>query len=221
MLEFYKGLYDNEWIRRAEIRQAASLPTGVLTLLAGVLVFYVRSYSFPHGWVSIVFFLALAGAIVAFLFALYMLLRALFGPKYKRIPWPSQIRDYQEGLTEYYRNKPGGDAALSEEFDRFLIDRYVDAANRNAENNVNAGEYLYKANRAVAASLIFVVLCALPVVVDLRLAHVTSEPRETSQPRGMLYGRDERTTRQFATEQRVQASGDSAGAGKASCTAEY
>lgn len=165
---FYRELYDSEWARRDELRQGASLPAGVLTLLAGVLVFYARTYSFQHEIATLVFVAAFAGASIAFLVAVYMLARSLFGPHYRRIPWPSQIRDYEEGLRHYYRGQASSDEIVARELEAFLIDRYVDAANRNAENNANAGEYVYNANRAVVVALIAVAVAAFPVIVDFR-----------------------------------------------------
>jgi len=169
-VDFYRELYDAEWIRRDEVRQAIGLPAGVLTLLAGALVFYAKTYSFPKGGMGVATALLLGGAVVAWLVAVYMLVRSLFGRRYRRIPWPAQILAYEEGLRSYYAGKAGGDAAASKEFDQFLIDRLVDAANRNSENNANAGEYLYKANRAMVVALILTAVAAWPVVLDLRRA---------------------------------------------------
>lgn len=167
-LEFYRGLYDAEWTRRDEVRQAAGFPAGVLTLLAGVLVFYARTYSDSRTWAATLFVGSFAAALIAFCVAVYMLARSLFGPKYLRIPWPSQIRDYEEGLIKFYRGKPDAEALATRDWETDLIDRYVHAANRNAENNANAGEYLYKANRAVVVTLFVVALGAIPVVHDVR-----------------------------------------------------
>lgn len=166
--EYYRDLYDEEWARRDEIRQAVSFPSGVLTLLAGVLVFYSQTYGFPTGSAARVFVAAMAVAGVAFMSSVYFLSRSLFGPKYKRIPWPSELRDFQEGLIAYYHGQAGGEAAAREEWERFLVDRYVDATNRNASNNANAGEYLYKANRAVIVALVATAVAAGPVVLDAR-----------------------------------------------------
>jgi len=169
--DFYRSLYDDEWTRRAEIRQAAALPTGILVLIAGVLAFYVRNYSFPSGGFGRVAFLAgVAVAALAFGVAIYMVARALFGPKYVRIPWPSQLRDYEEGLIAFYRAKEDGDTLAAQDWGQFLIDRFVAAANRNAANNANSGEYIYKANRAVVVSLVGLALAAIPLLIDLRSA---------------------------------------------------
>jgi hypothetical protein len=167
-LEFYRGLYDAEWARRDEVRQAAGFPAAVLTLLAGVLVLYARTYSLPRTWMAVLFGVSFTAAFITFCAAVYMLARSLFGPKYLRIPWPSQIRDYEEGLIKFYRGKPDAEALVMRDWEAELIDRYVHAADRNAENNANAGEYLYKANRAVVVTLIAVALGAIPVVDDFR-----------------------------------------------------
>jgi hypothetical protein len=167
-LDYYRDLYDSEWNRRDEIRQALALPAGVLTLIAGVLVFYARTFSFPQSWSTYVFVFSLITAAASFVVAVYMLARAVFGPKYTRIPWPSEIRDHEEALLNYYRKRPGGIPAARDEWEAFLIDRYVAAGNRNAANNANSGEYLYKANRAVVITLISIAAGATPVIVDFR-----------------------------------------------------
>lgn len=177
-LEFYRHLYDSEWERRAEVRQAASIPMGVLALLAGVLVFYGRSYSYPAGWMSYLFTISLATACVAFAVAVYMLCSSFFGPKYRRIPWPSQIRDYEESLKKFHGGSCAATTKAVAEWESFIIDRYIDAANRNSENNANAGEFVHKANRAVVVVLIAAGIGAGPVIVDYRVNQSTYQKFE-------------------------------------------
>jgi len=206
-LKFYRTLYDAEWTRRDEIRQAIALPAGVLTILAGVLVFYARSYSFPDVWTSIIFLLGYGAGLVAFGAGVYMLARSLSGPRYLRIPWPSQIRDFEEKLGEYYDGKEGGAELARIEWERHLIDRYVDAANRNSENNARVGEYLYKANRAVVLTIIAAAITAVPVVVDQRASNSAPQRIEIINSE-VLYreGRDQPGVRE-AVEQPGAAAG--------------
>ena len=212
-VEFYRNLYEDEWVRRAEVRQSASLPAGVLALLAGVLVFYARSYSYPPGWISYVFVVSLAVASSAFMMAVYMLCRSFFGPKYRRIPWPSQLRDYEEGLLRFYKSKGDDATSANEEWEVFLVDRYVDASNRNSENNANAGEYLHKANRAVVVALIATGLGAGPVILDSRTNQTTPQRVEIINLEELRDDRSERpvspsTDRQPADDAPVPVAGD-------------
>jgi hypothetical protein len=164
-LSLYKGLYDAEWSRRAEIHQAAGIPIGVLTLLAGAIVFLERDYMPTHTWLDLAFASALILASLGFLISAFMLVRCLFGWRYRRIPWPSQVRKYHEEWNAYKQARPEVDGTPREALNGLLIECYIDAADINSVNNVNSGEYLFKANRALIVALIFFALAIIPVVV--------------------------------------------------------
>lgn len=215
--EFFQHLYDEEWSRRAEVREATALPAGVLTLLAGVLLFYVRTYSFPGGWLSTVFDVSTALAAGAFLAATYSLVRSLFGPPYRRLPWPSEMHFYYEELVCCDQARGGATGGVEQKFEHFLVDRYVDAADRNSVNNANSGEYLHKANRAVVVALVFVAIAAYPIVMDFR--HAQREPQKVEIVNAREMQRDNRQTRatQPGVTARTSATADSGrGAGTTS-----
>lgn len=187
---FYQYLYDAEWTRRAELRQATALPAGVLTLLATVWVYYARAYHPQTGVLSILLLVSLVGIALAWGLALGMLARSLFGPVYRRLPWPSDVFKFEEGLRSYYAHAPEGPGAETAEFNAFLIENLIEAANRNSENNVNSGEFLYKANRAVAVGLVFVALGAVPVVLATRRVQPTPGAEVVNIRQEFYHGKD-------------------------------
>ena len=87
---------------------------------------------------------------------------------YERIPWPSQIRAYHDGLVQYYMVSGGGVEEADREFGSFLDQRYIEATDRNSQNNVQRGALLYSANEWVVITLVLMALAALPFTVAER-----------------------------------------------------
>jgi hypothetical protein len=165
--ELYEKLYDAEWARRDGIQSAASVPIGVLTLIGGAMSVLVKNIDGAAPILERMFWIALAAAAVAFARASYFLVRCFVGPEYERIPLPSALRAYHRGLQAHYRAL-GRPIQAREDFESFLTEHYIQAGDQNAVNNVNRGEYLYKANRSLVATLLATVLCAVPVGIHLR-----------------------------------------------------
>ena len=54
--------------------------------------------------------------------------------------------------------------------DLYLLQRYVEAGDINSVHNVNRGEYLHKANRALVVAFVAAAASAIPYAVSVRLA---------------------------------------------------
>jgi len=192
-LDYYRSLYDAEWARRDQIVATISLPAGLLALLAGGLVVFVQNYTFGNLALNYAFVPLASAASMGFLFAIYYLLRAYFGPKYQRIPWPSEIHQYERELTAYYAALTHPAPPISKEVQEFLLDKYIAAADRNSVNNVNAGAYLFKAMQATAVSLVLTLASSLPFVLDQRQRPEPVTRMELVGQGGFVMPRQDRT----------------------------
>lgn len=152
-VSFYQHLYETEWQTRDHLQAAVSTPLSVLVLVATGLVLLAQNFRTDHHGLEIVFWSAYAVAAAGFMVAVYMLIRSFHGYVYRRIPLPSQLLAYHEGLLRHYTalGRPG---LANDEFDLYLRQRYVEAGDRNAVHNTNRFDYLHQANRGIILSLL-------------------------------------------------------------------
>lgn len=166
---FYQQLYEVEFQRRDHLQSAVGTPLSVLVLAGTGLVLLAQKFRADDRLLRVVFWSSYAVAVAAFVVTVYMLIRSFHGYVYERIPFPSQIRDYHEGLKAHHaaRGTPG---LAEEEFDLYLTGQLIEAGDRNAVNNGNRSEYLHRSNRALILSLCALVTCAVPHVIAVRSA---------------------------------------------------
>jgi hypothetical protein len=172
-VNFYQHLYEAEWQTRDHLQAAVSTPLSVLVLVATGLVLLAQNFRTDHHALEIVFWSAYAVAAAGFIAAVYMLIRSFHGYVYRRIPLPSQLLAYYEGLLRHYTalGRPG---LANQEFDLYLRERYVEAGDRNAVHNTNRFDYLHQANRGIILSLCALVACTVPYVLAIRLSNADS-----------------------------------------------
>ena len=104
------------------------------------------------------------------------MIRSTFGYMYKRMPYPSDIRRYDVKAQAYFVEQD--QAALADpDFIDFLIEGYVQASDKNTQNNINAGEYLHRAQAATVAVLVLVGLTSMPATYRYYLS--VPEPQHT------------------------------------------
>jgi hypothetical protein len=158
---FYQKHYFHELERKAQITNSLSIPVGVLSLLCGVLGFYVSDFHFSLQPIPLVFpFLLLCSAIVIVL-TVYFLFRSYWSYTYRYISNPDELLTFQKDLEKYYQsigNNNPVDHALTE-FEETLIRKYSNSATQNAINNDNKSSYLHKANSSLVWLVALVFLC--------------------------------------------------------------
>jgi hypothetical protein len=170
-LAFLRAEYEAEWQRRDQLQAAASMPLAVLTVLGSALVILIRQYHATSVLASLLFWGALLLAGFSYVAATWMLVRSFYGYVYRRLPLASSLRTYQQDLRAYYERGKGGDEeTIAGEFRAHLAEAYVEAIDRNAVNNTNRGEYLYKANSAAVVCLICTAAAAVPFTLAQRTA---------------------------------------------------
>lgn len=170
-IEFYKSLYEEEWARKDELQSSASIALGILTLVGGALVFLIQQLeSLVYPW-RLAFLIAAASAGVAMLGAIYQLVRTHVGYVYRRLAFPTELLSFQNDLIAWYRSyapampQPERERQAEAEFNHGIVERLVEATDRNTRNNVKRGEHLHRANLLLVITLIFVLTAAIPVGV--------------------------------------------------------
>lgn len=190
------AMYADEWSRRDQLTGSVSTPIAVLTGLGGLVALMARSFPYDPGPGRIVFALAGGGALVCLVVAAVFLALSYHGYTYQLIPGPKELADFSKELTEYYVGDP---EAADREFEAYLSDRYVEAAEANSRNNVSKAAHLYRASQAIILALALSAVSAVPWTIRtlklepsptvVRLA----EPITVELPPGTRDGRTEPT----------------------------
>lgn len=168
-VERYKEFYEHEWQRHEHLQSAVNTPISIVTLLAGGLVLMGKGFESDEAALQWLFWIATATAGVLVSTSVYLLIRSLQGYRYQRIPSPVALALHHEGLREHYsrQGKPG---LADPEFDSYLMQRYIAAADPNAVNNIQRGEYLNRANRFLVYALCATALAGVPAGVAMKAA---------------------------------------------------
>jgi hypothetical protein len=168
--EFIRKQYDHEVDRQDRIVASLSLPVGVLTVLGSIMGIVVRGYSNEFLLLNWVFYPLVTSTAISFAVGMYFLIRAYFGQTYQYLPRLSELAEYEKGLVAYYQ-ETGEDQSTAEEsarrdFAGYLAGKVVQAASQNAFNNDEKSAFRYRANWAVVAVLLLMIMSGVPYVID-------------------------------------------------------
>jgi hypothetical protein len=165
--DFYARLYEAEWERMEQLQSSLSTPLGVLVVLGTGLTVLVQQFKSSEADLNAIFWPLFMCSCIAFAVAAYRLFRSFHGYVYSRIPLPSQLRKYHEGLRAHY-TALGLPGVAEREMDQYLLDRYIEAGDINSVHNVNRDVYLQKANRALVAAFVAASASAIPYAISVR-----------------------------------------------------
>jgi hypothetical protein len=160
-------LYDAEWGRTDQLQNAVATPIGILVLLGGALLVLVQQFRSDQLALEYTFWTLYVLACGSFSVAAYMAVHSYHGYRYQRIPYPSTLVRYYQGLREHH-TRSGTPGLADTEFAVYLTQRYIAAADANSVHNANRSEYLHKANRALVVAVIATAACAVPHTIALR-----------------------------------------------------
>lgn len=160
--EFYKEVYFFEHNRKNSVLNAHGIPVGILTILLGVIGFYIDDLikeQLPFDWLFFTFSLFLVASIIAIIISFVILVRSYTGHQYEYIPILDKIREFEKSNDAYYQNKK---QQADEDFFNHLKDAVVNAASRNYLSNRQRATLLFKANRILIFACILSALSAVP-----------------------------------------------------------
>ena len=139
-LEFYRNLNAVEFERQTKLTARFDWMVTVFTTLCGLLGFLIMNFKArPDGTVPIGFWLLMAASGLGLAITLAALVASSILPSLEDIGRPSEWRKHRDKLDEIYKAGKGKYASAEEAFSRGLINRYVEAADANADINTRRG----------------------------------------------------------------------------------
>lgn len=163
--ELLREQYAFELSRKQQLESSLTLPVAVLTALGGVAFSYGKSFTYARNIKTVMFSVALLGAILSFTTVFYHLIKATHRFKYEVIPSSMELLKYYEEAKEYY-TIVGAPFQADGEFEHRLKRAYATASSKNRHNNISKAAFLYRANMGLVAGAIFLALCAAPYLVN-------------------------------------------------------
>lgn len=150
--------HHSEVTRRTELTNALTFPTGLLTVLLGVIgtmlsIIIPPLDSFERALIVICF---LSAAPV--IFSAYYLIRARIAHVYD---YPANIRDirvWHDSIVNSQYSVKEADAQLKS----FLFEEYVKCASKNAQNNDARSAQIFRANQGLVVLIAMVALAGIP-----------------------------------------------------------
>ncbi|MCH8296048.1 hypothetical protein IH992_33635, partial [Candidatus Poribacteria bacterium] len=165
--------YKFEFEHKQQLTTSLTFPVGVLVVLGGLLGTIAKQFSYESVYLTYVLFFLLGFAVIAFLMAIYFIVRSYHGYAYSYVPTPSEMREHYDALVRYYQEVEGDDQIpevitkrTEEDFDDFLRRKYVHAIEVNIWENELKMRYLYYARSSLIAVLVLTLLCSIPYFFD-------------------------------------------------------
>ena len=161
-LDLAKEFYLDEWSRRDQLTSNIGTPITVLTAIGGAVVLMIQSFSDGQFWLAAAFAGAASSAIASLLVATYFIARSYHGYEYQRIPRAAELDAFCKELHDYHATTAGSSEAADADFDVYLAERFVEAADLNAGNNDSKSAYLYRSSQAILLALVFATIASVP-----------------------------------------------------------
>ena len=158
----FKDLYLFELDRRDKLGQGMnSLITG-LTVVGGLLGYFLQKYTFGYDPVSLLVTVLLLASVASFAVAVYNTTQYFQLPKeYHAIPTSSDLRKYYQELLTFHAGKTDVRKEADTDFEDYLNERYAEATDINSSNNYYRGDLQRKAFTLLTYSVMFVLASLL------------------------------------------------------------
>ena len=159
----YVEAYEYELQYKDTLNARLNLPVTGLIVLVGAVAYLLNNISkLTTHWVAITFYVLLALLVLSIGFALYFLIRIIFGPKYGYISQLSEIDRYIRQIEQYNEEADEEPIALSEELDDLLKQQYCKCTSRNQQNNDCKSGYLARCLYAMIVATVILVVSGVP-----------------------------------------------------------
>jgi hypothetical protein len=178
-IDLAKEIYRDEWARRDQLTGNVGMPITVMTAVGGGVALMIKSFELDVSLGTYVFSGAVSAAVFCLLYGAYSVARSYHGYTYKQIPSALQLNTFCSELKQYHTAVGSPPEHALREFDEYLRERYLEAAEKNSNNNISKAAYLYNAAQSIILSL----ACAAIAVVPWSNAAVG---RETPPERVLL-----------------------------------
>lgn len=165
LFENFRETYWKELERKDRILSNLTLPTAIVTVLAGVEVYYFRNLPpMQFDLWHICFWASFVALFITTLLTVYFIIRALTGYEYGEIAFTEEINKYISNLRTYYEKNSivEIDDKIEADVRNYLTAEYIKNNDRNAKNNSKKTHYLHNAVKMVIWSFAFFIVGAFP-----------------------------------------------------------
>ena len=168
--QFFKDLYYFEHERRSKLTTNLAIPIGVLTLVFGVVSYYLRNFGVlgREVW-SVAFYVGFGATFLSVFFAIYFLIRSFYNYGYGYPPMPSDISRDIQAIQEYYGDpyfkhygKEQKDGLIEKDIDALIVGYYKRCLEINIRNNNSKSKYLHRCSSSLIAVIILLFLSSIP-----------------------------------------------------------
>jgi len=180
--EFFRDLYYFEHERTSRLTTNLAVPIAILTLVFGVITYYVRNFAAlgSDSW-SVAFWITFGATLLSLSFAIYFLIRSFYNYGYAYPPMPSDIDDDIERIGRYYdesyfkdHRKEEKDRLIGKDVDALILGYYKQCLKVNIPNNNRKSKYLHNCSSALIAVIILLFLSSVPFWIKY---HSGPDPR--------------------------------------------
>ncbi|MCO7183892.1 hypothetical protein HER15_08095 [Tenacibaculum mesophilum] len=167
-LGFYKSIYDRELNRRKSLDDSISIPTGIISLLIGLLSFYYTSEEYKIIVESNKTALILLGIIFVLLtLSIVFLVKSynnfLRGFCYPNISLLEKVRHFQKVAIPDYNEQVSKEKQI--DFEEELTNKLIAIADRNTQINDVRALYLYRAKTFIILSLAVIFITTIFLII--------------------------------------------------------
>jgi hypothetical protein len=183
-LQMYREMYAEELQRENQLQSSAGTPISIVTVLGGGLLLMGKVFENSNPLLYVPFWIALGIAICCFAGAVYCIVRSVNGYVYERIPYPAQLARHQTNLRDFWAST-GKPESAQLAFEEYLSKKYIVAADGNAVNNQNRGEWLNRANQCLVYALCTTAIAGIPAAIQIKTAPEKAQKIEITNLRSI------------------------------------
>ncbi len=184
VLEFYKELYFFQHARRDNLDGRLTLPVGVITLLAGAVLFFLKQDASTKVLAAYVILVTSLAAAAALMMACVYFVRALYNHTYHHLPTLQELQEYRKTLADQasdyaaalqayhakYPNAPAPTRAVpkpEERLQEFLIGELAKGEDYNVNTNNRKSGLLHRGHSFLVGALALLLVSALAYVASI------------------------------------------------------
>ena len=181
VLEFYKELYFFQHARRDNLDARLTLPVGVITLLAGAVLFFLKQDASTKVLAAHAILVTSLAATGALMMACVYFVRALYNHTYHHMPTLRALETHRKVLADnaaelrrYYAQYPRAAAAAMPgvpnpegRFRTSVIEELAKGGHYNAVTNNRRSGLLHRGHSFLVAALVLLLASALAYVASI------------------------------------------------------
>lgn len=171
--EFYKSYYENVLKEKNEINTSISLPMTILTLMAAAISNYGLNFNYDtFNILTIIFILFLVADCILFFMTLFYIIRWYSGIPFKKldykyIPFPKDIEDYYNNLSESYKDAVEEQQGLAQHYlEESMMEYYIEAGSHNANLNNQKAYDMRFSKIFLILTLYLTLLTFIPYIIN-------------------------------------------------------